>query len=970
MRGKHAMKRLTSFFTLLVLMLGLSQSMNAQTWEFAILDANDAELMDKDANWYHSKESKKNRYSYTKALDKAAVTANGQEIAYTKGLLFSIDAVESGEGNLRAGNDTSNKRMWLAGKSKITIPGLKAGMQITVSCMSSSKTEARCINTTNITAVSGDFGTKKKGDGSASTNVGTVTEDGDVVLTMDGAMYIYMIKVEDPNEDVEGGNDGEGGETTPTTNDLSTSANSMKNQAVLKLKDGTNKYYNTESLQSIDFDDNKVKVVYDAQTAYTFEDQVAGIGFNKAEKQQSGEVVNIDGKVKITEYNGWLESAYVKFDLLDGASSYNVYYKGGDITTYKAIDNKLVRNYGTFGRADVVGLKAAADYAIKVVPVNANGTELVDNANEVTGLVVKSYSREGFAFMNGFTPGAYNYDGTLKSGAKVLYVTKNTAKTISTTVAGAEENPCVGIQAIIDAYQKGKDTTPIAFRLIGLIEKDDLDGISSSSEGIQIKGKNADALMPITIEGVGDDATVRGFGFLVRNSKGVEFRNFAVMRCMDDGISLDTDNSNIWVHHTDQFYGKHGSGDHAKGDGAVDVKSDSKFVTVSYNRFWDTGKSNMFGMKSESGPNYISYDHNWFDHSDSRHPRVRTMTVHVWNNYFDNVAKYGVGATTGSSVFVESNYFLKTKKPILSSLQGTDGMGSKGTFSGENGGMIKAYGNYMDKSAAHFSYYNQDKPSAKGYDAYEVTNRNTPIPETEKTLVGGTTYNNFDTDPSKMYKYTAVEAEDVPALITGYYGAGRMNHGDFKYTFKDNAGVDADDSAYDEILGGKLDSYKSSFVGFFGEDNSSQGGDQGNQGDHQGDDQGGEQGGETTPEGTIFAKFDGAPSVSMFKVTGEYGDGKSTYKDTYAKQGAKLNSKTTVTFTPAKNYNMTLVLSTSKTCHDVKLNGTLTTVSGKESTEGKYYEMQPIAISANTEYRITKGSSEGILMFIVLEPIE
>lgn len=57
------------------------------------------------------------------------------------------------------------------------------------------------------------------------------------------------------------------------------------------------------------------------------------------------------------------------------------------------------------------------------------------------------------------------------------------------------------------------------------------------------------------------------------------------------------------------------------------------------------------------------------------------MSVHVWNNYYDGCAKYGVGATTGSSVFVESNYFRATKDPMLISLQGTDAKGS-GTFSG------------------------------------------------------------------------------------------------------------------------------------------------------------------------------------------------------------------------------------------------------------------------------------------------
>jgi pectate lyase len=521
---------------------------------------------------------------------------------------------------------------------------------------------------------------------------------------------------------------------------------------------------------------------------------------------------------QITESKGWLESAYAKWQPVAGATTYHVYIKGEQYTDFSRIDQQLVRNYGSYGRADMVGLKAGT-YQLKVVPVNAQG-EMADKAITTDPLDVKNYDRTGYAhFKYQAGIGAYNNDGTLKAGAKVFYVTAETAKTIKTTVKTGSKatniTECTGIQTIIDAYQKGYDTTPIAFRFIGLVTKDDLDKVSSSAEGLQIKGKAADSELNITIEGIGDDTTVKGFGFLVRNAKSVEMRNFGIMRCMDDGISLDTNNSNIWLHHLDLFYGPNGSGDHAKGDGAIDLKADSKYVTLSYCHFWDTGKSNMFGMKSESGPNYISYHHNWFDHSDSRHPRIRTMSVHVWNNYFDNVAKYGVGATSGASVFVEANYFLNTKKPILSSQQGTDAQGS-GTFEGdESGAMIKCFGNHFDRTAKNFKYYTQKAPASTGYDAYEVSTRDEQIPATEVTRVGSNTYNNFDTDPERIYTYTPDAADDVPAILTGYYGAGRMNHGDIVYTFKDNVGNDNTDSAYDATLGSLLDNYQSALVGLY-----------------------------------------------------------------------------------------------------------------------------------------------------------
>lgn len=714
-----------------------------------------------------------------------------------------------------------------------------------------------------------------------------------------------------------------------------------KNQVQLKLADGTSKYYNTADIHEMTFDNGKVMAGQDQ-----YDNTVAAISFAKA----------ITDKVSILEAKGWLEAAYVKFGLYGNIRNYNVYVKGGQYADYTKIDRELVRNYGTYGRADVVGLQAAANYQLKVVPVNGDGTELTAFASETEVLEVKGYSRQGFAFKDGYEPGAYKADGTLKANAKVLYVTKNNAKTISTDVAGAAQNPCVGLQAIIAAYEKGEDKTPIAFRFIGLIKKADLDAIGSSEEGIQVKGRKADSELNLTFEGIGDDATIHGFGFLVRNSKSVEFRNFGIMRCMDDGLSLDTDNANIWIHHMDFFYGPNGGGDHAKGDGSCDVKSDSKLVTVSYNRFWDTGKTNMFGMKSESGPNYISYDHNWFDHSDSRHPRVRTMSVHVWNNYFDNVAKYGVGATSGSSVFVENNYFLKTKKPILSSQQGTDATGS-GTFSEENGGMIKAFGNYFDTTCKNFKYYTQKNAGATGYDAYETSTRDEQVPATEVTKVGGTPYNNFDTDASLMYNYNAVTAENVPALVTGYYGAGRMNHGDFSYTFPDNVGNDDTDSAYDSTLGGLLDNYQTSLLGIFGEEDSSE------------EEQGG--GDEPTPEGTILASFDGTPSHAMFTIgsTSSYGDGKITYNGTYYKKGVKFDSKGSITFTPQKDYQMTLILGTAKAGRNVKINGTQTTVGGTENQEGAYYEMEKIRINKDTEYILTRGSAEGLVMLIKLEPI-
>ena len=562
------------------------------------------------------------------------------------------------------------------------------------------------------------------------------------------------------------------------------------------------------------------------------------------------DVSSVSEGITITEEKGWLETAYIKWnpatsDVIDG---YNVYVKeaGGE---YAKIDDMLVRAYSNtaggstidYYRADALGLKAGT-YQMEVVGT-ASGVEAEHVYAESKVITVEAHDRSGFAFTGDTTPGAYKADGTLKTGAKVLYVTKDTAKTVSTTVTGAEKNPCVGLQTILAAYEKGKDTTPIAIRFIGLVTKDDLDSVGSSAEGLQIKGKAAYSKIPITIEGVGDDASIFDFGFLIKNTSYLEMRNLGILKCMDDGVSIDTKNSYLWIHNLDIFYGYYGSGDHAKGDGSTDMKDDSQYLTLSYIHYWDTGKCVLCGMKSESGPNYITFHHNWFDHSDSRHPRIRTMSVHIYNNYYDGNSKYGVGATTGADAFVENNYFRNCKFPMLISLQGNDiyagtatSNSANGTFSSEAPGSIKAYNNYIEGATTSYWPYNgtgtawtkgtsgsvpSGVDTTKQFDAYEVSNRSDTVPSSVVGIDGSATYSNFDTN-SSINLGVDESAIETPqnAKSTVMAKSGRLNGGDFKWTF-----TEADDTSHDvdANLKAALLAYKSCLVKVLGTSSSSSG---------------------------------------------------------------------------------------------------------------------------------------------------
>lgn len=890
-------------FTLALLLMSLSAAM-AQTWTFGAMSEADKALCAADANWVLGTD----RYCYTLALDNAALVANGSELAYAKGLKFTAGApTTKDEGKAKVRLNYGSSRLELNGNGvSLIIPSLKAGQKVTVSCCTGKTDVARGLNATNITPVSGSFNATSA---DKVTNVGTVTADGDVVLTTNvGGMYIYSIKVE-----TVGGGSTDTGSTDKITHAVA--RNSKVNQMYVTTKSGDVKYYNTADLTSVKFEGDKTIIApKSGAESDEYNASVQAISFaKKADQGESGDIDNPAGVIQITEAKGWQESAYLKWAPFEGASSYNVYVDG------KKIDAQLIRQYKSYYRADVLGLKAGT-YSVKVVPVNAEGTEIA-GANTASNLVVKSYNREGFAHFKYDGVGAYNNDGTLKAGAKVLYITAKTAKTVSTTVNTGKPETITGLQAIIDAYQKGEDTTPIAFRIIGKVSLSDLDGISSSEEGLQIKGKGAHSVMNMTVEGVGDDATVYGFGFLLRNTKSVEFRNFAIMRCLDDAMSLDTDNSHVWIHNMDLFYGKKGgAADQAKGDGTVDIKGDSQYITVAYNRFWDNGKASMCGMKSESGPNYITYHHNWFDHSDSRMARIRTMSVHMYNNYYQHNDVYGIGATSGSSVFMESNYFDATKRPIMSSLQGTDAKGD-GTFSGENGGLIKAYGNVFANKPENFSYipYSENNTS---FDAYEVSDPSEQVPTSVKTLVGGTSYNNFDTNPSLMYAYAADKAEDVPSIVEGFYGAGRLNHGDIDFVIPDETVVTNGHQQPWPALASILDSYTSGVVKVFGESNASgEGGTVNPTPDPTPD----------TPdapviEGTVTCSFaaDGTLSNSAFALTGTK---KNVRKESTTIEGVtysaslKMEDGTEVSFTTSQKMTLYVYYGVSGTKTNVKVDG-------------------------------------------------
>ena len=975
-------------FTLALLLMSLSAAL-AQTWNFADRDPfiteSDVALINADAtNWYN--DAAKGRYNFLAALDNAALTANGTELDFVKGLLFKCGvAVASSNGT--PANQSGKIRLNYNGEYLelngsnlvVTIPNVQKDWVVTVVCKTASSKTARGLYVSSNVGGTTNFGTKTT---SQITCTGTVSEAGDVTLTTsDGGMWIYSISVKDPNSIV----------PDPVDPDNSNKVNNAvsrdtyKNQMFVTTNSGAVNYYNTEDLSKVTFEGDKTIVVPVKSGAENdeFDATVKELSFAKAaERGESGEVT--EKGITITESKGWQESAYAKWTLLSDAKSYNVYVKGGQYADYTKVDQQLVRNYGSYGRVDVVGLKAG-NYSLKVVAVDASGAEtsaygIADN------LKVVNYDRQGFAH-KGISDGvgAYNNDGTLKAGAKVLYVTKNTFKTIKASLSdGKKPVEYTGIGDILLAKQKGQDKTPLAVRVIGEIKTADAgDQLKTDQKGLLLKGNSETTVMNVTIEGIGDDACFNGFGLGIINGTNVEVRNMAFFNQGSSNDNMEIKGTqHIWVHNNDYFYGEKGSGDHGKGDGSLDSKDGASFCTFSYNHYHDTGKSNLCGMKKETVDNLICYHHNWFDHSDSRHPRVRTSSVHIWNNYYDGVAKYGVGVTMGASVFVESNYFRNTKYPMMISLQGTDAKGD-GTFSGEAGGVLKAYGNIFAEKSKYFSYITW-KDSNTSFDAYEVASPSETVPSSVVAKTGGTSYNNFDTDASKMYAYTPDAAVDVPAKVTGFYGAGRLNQGDIHYTFN-NATDDAD---YGRCAGldNVLSSYKTGLVNIFGDESASsgesgstggstEGGETGGsgtgsgtgsgEGGSTGGSTGGTEGGSTvTPiEGTVTCSFVGSkPSNDSFTVDGKYGNNSTgvTIDGTVYNAYCKIESATSISFKTTAKMQMTCYTGDAKA--KLKIDGT--DVTG-DTTKG----IVSVTLEAGDHSIAKAGSGSQSLYLIKLVPV-
>ncbi|GLR15468.1 T9SS type A sorting domain-containing protein [Portibacter lacus] len=178
-----------------------------------------------------------------------------------------------------------------------------------------------------------------------------------------------------------------------------------------------------------------------------------------------------------------------------------------------------------------------------------------------------------------------------------------------------------------------------------------------------------------TIIGATTNAMLR-YGGLEINGRNVIIRNLIISDSYDgdwDGKTNSTDaitiqSENVWVDHCLLA---------TSADGLLDVRSSSasnigNYVTVSYTRFMDHNKVSLIGSSDNSTQDRdhlkVTFHHCWFDGTvdkglNQRLPRIRYGDIHLYNNYFEDVASYCILARLESDVVVERNYFRNSLNP-------------------------------------------------------------------------------------------------------------------------------------------------------------------------------------------------------------------------------------------------------------------------------------------------------------------
>jgi pectinesterase len=220
-----------------------------------------------------------------------------------------------------------------------------------------------------------------------------------------------------------------------------------------------------------------------------------------------------------------------------------------------------------------------------------------------------------------------------------------------------------------------------------------------------------------TIIGVSDTAEIVHGGFtLDPGTHNVIIRNLTIRDtaiegnwdCKDtdyDGIRLDTAH-HVWIDHM-RFS--------RICDGQLDIRKDSEYVTVSYNRFTNNNKTFGIGW-TPNVKTQITVDHNWFTGTKQRNPSADNCAyAHLYNNYLssqlsdgDPVWTYGNWSRGKTRMVIENSYYDGVQHPYQA--DATAELVQRGSVLRNTTGRHDAWGTAFDPRA--FYDYRLDPAAA------------------------------------------------------------------------------------------------------------------------------------------------------------------------------------------------------------------------------------------------------------------
>ena len=194
----------------------------------------------------------------------------------------------------------------------------------------------------------------------------------------------------------------------------------------------------------------------------------------------------------------------------------------------------------------------------------------------------------------------------------------------------------------------------------------------SGSVAVEPFGSNIVVNSNKTIIGVGDTGEiVHGELHLNPGTHNVIIRNLTIRdsyvegdwdgKTQDfDAIQMDSVD-HVWIDHNRFTH---------MGDGLLDIRKDSQYITVSNNQFADHNKALGIGW-TDNVKTQITMDHNWFKGTKQRNPSADNCAyAHLYNNYLsaqvadgDAVWTYGNWARGKTRMVIENSYYDGVQHP-------------------------------------------------------------------------------------------------------------------------------------------------------------------------------------------------------------------------------------------------------------------------------------------------------------------